>query len=117
MSEERLSGGQSDNGLQISSARTGTTTHITVSGELDMAAAPRLREHAGRHLADHAGIIVLDLGAVSFIDSSGLHAVLDAVDRDADRIRIIPSPICRRLFELAGVTSRLPLIDTETPPA
>jgi len=100
--------------LTITSERTGTTAHIAVSGELDIATVPGLRQHMTLHLfTDHAEIIVLDLSAVSFIDSTGLRTILDAADQDHDRLRIIPSPACLRLFEIAGVADRLPLIDTE----
>ena len=93
----------SDNGFSISSERTGTTTRVTVMGELDLASAPQLREHMTAQLADHSEIIVLDLGDVSFIDSTGLHALIDASSQDGNRLRVFQtrrsydcsrSPVC-----------------------
>ena len=101
----------SDNGFRISSERTGTTTRVTVMGELDLASAPQLREHMTAQLADHSEIIVLDLGDVSFIDSTGLHALIDASSQDGKRLRVIPNPALLRLLEITGLRDRLPLID------
>ena len=99
-------------GLQINGRRTGTTVRITASGEIDIATAPRLREYASRHLADDAEIVVLDLTDITFIDSSGLHALLQAAAHEGNRLRIMPSPACLRLIDIASVRDRLPLIDT-----
>jgi anti-anti-sigma factor len=54
---------------------------IIATGEPDIASAPKLREQTDVFLADHAEIIVLDLTAVSSIDSTGIHAVLEAAKR------------------------------------
>ena len=102
--------------LTITSERTGTTARITAAGELDIATAPSLRQHMVPLFADHAEIVVLDLTAISFIDSAGLHALLDIADQDGDRLRIVPCPTCLRLFEIAGVLDRLPLIDSPPHP-
>ena len=100
-------------GFTIRSERTGTTVRIMVSGELDLASAPGLREHVYGQLADHAEFVVLDLADISFIDSAGLHVLLGALNQDGGRLRIIPSAACVRLFDIAGVLDLLPLIDVE----
>lgn len=97
--------------LAITTQRTGTTARIIVAGELDLATAPDLRECLHDQLADHAEIVVLDLAGISFIDSAGLLVLLEAVEGDGGRLRIVPSARCLRLFEIAGVRDRLPLID------
>ena len=79
----------SDTGLQVSVQRAGTTVRVVVAGELDLATAPQLREHVSAQLADHAEIIVLDLAGVSFIDSTGLHALIEASEQDGNRLRVI----------------------------
>jgi anti-anti-sigma factor len=96
----------------ITARRTGTTTRVVASGELDIATAPALREHIERVLDDDFEIVVVDLSDVSFIDSSGLHTLLQAARRQPNRLRIVPSMVCVRLFDLVGVRDRLPLIDT-----
>jgi anti-anti-sigma factor len=83
--------------------------HVTVAGELDIATAPDLRRQLARDLADDAVLVVVDLSALTFIDSCGLHALLDACENLNGRLRLIPSEPCMRLFDIAGVTDRLPL--------
>jgi anti-anti-sigma factor len=103
-----------DNGpehLELTVQRTGTTVRIIASGELDLATVSQLREHTSRQLGDSAEIVVLDLTAISFIDSSGLHALIEAAAQAPGRLRILPSPECQRLFDITGVGDRLPLID------
>jgi anti-sigma B factor antagonist len=99
--------------LAITAERTGTTVRIIVSGDLDLATAPDLRACLYGQLADHAEIVVLDLADLSFIDSSGLHVLLQTVNQDGGRLRILPSAACLRLFDLAGVRDLLPLIDAD----
>ena len=65
------------------SRRAGVTI-ITVTGEVDIFAAPALveaLEAAGR------GPVVVDLSACSFFDSSGLHALLGA---ERDGMTVVP---------------------------
>lgn len=105
-----------NDGVRISSQRTGTTVRVTVSGELDIATSPELRYQLAAQLADHAEIVVLDLAEVSFIDTSGLHALLDAATLDGNRLRIIPSPQVLYLIKLASVHDHLQIIDATSYP-
>jgi anti-sigma B factor antagonist len=57
-------------------------TIVTISGEIDIASAPVLREQLFGLLRPHAGRIVIDLSWVTFCDASRL-AVLVAVSRRA----------------------------------
>ncbi|RJK98338.1 anti-sigma factor antagonist [Vallicoccus soli] len=47
---------------------------VAPHGDLDLATAPALREELLRRLRQ--GDVVLDLGGVGFLDSSGLHALM-----------------------------------------
>jgi anti-anti-sigma factor len=74
-----------------------------VAGDLDLATVSRLDDAIARL----DGETVLDLGGVSFVDSSGLHALVRArSDRPALRIENV-APNVRRVFDLAGVTGVL----------
>lgn len=81
-------------------------------GELDMATTPRL-EASVRELRE-AGFdhVILDLGRLSFIDSTGLRLILtlDAAARaDALHLELLPGPPeVQRIFEITDTTSRLP---------
>jgi anti-anti-sigma factor len=91
--------------------RADGTVVVTVRGELDMATAPELQAVLADLAARGQGT-VLDLSALSFIDSTGLRLVLAAgVESERDGwgfalARDLPTPV-DRLLDLAGVRDRL----------
>jgi anti-anti-sigma factor len=99
------------NGFAIRLERTGTTVRIVAAGELDLATTGQLRDHVARALAGSAEVVLLDLAEITFIDSSGLRTLIEAAEHDGNRLRIIPSPACIRLFDVTGVRDRLPLLE------
>jgi anti-anti-sigma factor len=77
--------------LEIETARDGDGVVISLSGELDLATADDL----GRLIRDveesDISRIVIDLSELSFVDSSGLQALLHARSRGDGRISFLPS--------------------------
>ena len=61
-------------------ARAKGAGHVTVTGELDIAAIPRLDRALRRAQADAGTLVVLDCRELEFIDSSGARFLL-ATDR------------------------------------
>jgi anti-anti-sigma factor len=49
---------------------------IAVTGELDLATAPRLSKRLNEAALNGTGGIIVDLSETAFIDSSGLHALM-----------------------------------------
>jgi anti-sigma B factor antagonist len=89
---------------------------VRVSGELDLATVPSLYERLrvdGAEGAAHADRVLLDLSGVTFIDSTGLRAVLDLHEQFGERLRIRPGDVTTRLLTLAGAADRLPLVGTD----
>ncbi len=90
----------------------GTQT-IRAVGELDIAAAQVLSDALERADRSDAPVVILDLAAVTFIDSAGVRCVLQAVASsrsNADKLRIrreYSEPV-RRLFDMVGASDRLP---------
>jgi anti-anti-sigma factor len=88
--------------------------HVLVEGELDVATAPLLGDALRQAEAADPARLVVDLTGVTFIDSTGLRALLEAHAREQDhpgpdRLRITGgSEQARKLFRLAGVLDRLP---------
>jgi anti-sigma B factor antagonist len=79
---------------------------LVVHGELDIATAPEIARLLTRmRRLGHA--VVLDLAEVTFIDSTGLSALMDAYlesERDGWDFSVrCPSAAVRRVVELAGV--------------
>lgn len=86
-----------------------SSMRVVVAGELDIATVPELSPHVTA--ADDGDAVILDLAAVTFIDSTGLRLLIEAHAALGERLRIVPSPACERLFEITGVRDRLPIAD------
>lgn len=56
---------------------------IRASGEIDVATAPELEEQIVGHI-ERGSAVVLDLGGVTFIDSSGLRTLVNGRQRAED---------------------------------
>jgi anti-anti-sigma factor len=83
---------------------------VTLSGELDMATAPQL-EDALSEAARGSVVVILDLRKLTFMDSSGLHAILSARARlEEANCRLVLVPGGRQvqlMFEITGVERHL----------
>jgi anti-sigma B factor antagonist len=69
-------------GEQVTFSTIGRATLVSLAGEIDLANAPAI----GREIAAHmtgAGPVLIDLTAVSFLDSAGVR-LLDALVGDLD---------------------------------
>jgi anti-anti-sigma factor len=102
-----------DGEANISRHTIGRRTVISVGGEVDLLSTPALRRAIDETLATGGVELWIDLTTTEFMDSSGLHALLDAQERVCELRRrltvICPPGSVRRLFEVAAVTDRLTL--------
>jgi anti-anti-sigma factor len=98
--------------IQVVRDRDRDETVLFVRGELDFATAPELMhvatEHGGRSR------LVVDLSAVTFIDSSGLRALIQLREQAHAQVLAVRAPRVgvRRLIELAAADRLIPTIDT-----
>jgi anti-sigma B factor antagonist len=94
--------------LLINTRRNGDSAAIALSGELDLA-ADELDAVICEVEETDVGRIVVDLSGVSFIDSTGLSALMSAKKRSPRRLKYIPSnhDSVTRLLELTGVIAML----------
>ena len=78
-----------------------------ISGEIDIASAPWLREALLLALRRHGPAMHLDLQEVTFLDCSGINVLLAAARRaraEGGRIRVVrPSAAAWRLIALLGL--------------
>ncbi|MFB7512023.1 STAS domain-containing protein [Streptomyces sp. NPDC056144] len=92
--------------------RDGRTAVLTVAGELDMETADLLHELLTEQVGKGRRRLVLDLSALSFMDSSGLNVLIQAVNKaresDGDLYLAAPTPAVRRILEITGVMSTIP---------
>jgi anti-sigma B factor antagonist len=101
--------------LAVDITSNGPWTVIGVAGEIDLFTAPKLREQFLAAL-DQEGAnaqLVVDLSRVTFMDSTGLGALLELRSSLAERGRTLelaagPGPV-RLLFEVTGLDAKLPL--------
>ena len=104
----------SPTGLVCLRSDTVGMAHVVVAGELDIASCPQLDREV-RGAPDDIGTIVLDLREVTFMDSAGMHLMLEADDRIRSagrRLLVVRGPAAvGRLFEVMGVETRLECVD------
>jgi len=88
---------------------------VAAYGEIDMYSVAQLDQQMDALLERGFNRVVLDLRGVTFIDSTGLHAILEAnaaSDRAGVEFAIVqgPPPV-QRLFELTQTGSALRFIE------
>lgn len=79
---------------------------LWATGELDLAAAPVFSEAIASCVLTRPVDLVLDLGGVTFLDSSGLHVLIDGrrIARETGvplLLRSVPGPVLR-VLDLTG---------------
>lgn len=93
--------------LTIESRAEADGVRLIVRGEVDLASVPVLERELRRAEASSGVRIVLDLGELSFIDSSGLSCLMHALKRtDSNGHTLVLTRVpaqARRLFELTGL--------------
>jgi anti-anti-sigma factor len=84
---------------------------IALRGELDLTGAPRIEEHVQSALLNGGGAFVLDLSELTFMDSTGVNALLrtrSLLGREQrDLVVVCPPGPVRRVLEIIGVIDML----------
>jgi anti-sigma B factor antagonist len=88
-------------------------TVVRASGEVDVMTAPRLSAELDAILRGQKGDVVVDLSETTFLDSAGLHVLLNAarrLTRRSRRLEVVcgPGPV-RHVIELARLGETLNL--------
>jgi anti-sigma B factor antagonist len=103
------------NNFGVWSRRESGRTRVVLTGELDTFTAPQLREHLFGLIENNCTDIVVDMAALTFIDSTGLNALVDALKRVRERngnvaVCAVP-PSALKALELTGLTRVLDIED------
>jgi anti-sigma B factor antagonist len=91
-------------------------TTLTLAGELDLASAPALERELAAVESEGAKHVVIDLGGVGFMDSTGLQALLRARERATTEegvqlaLRRGPHQV-QRVFELTKTVDAFTFVD------
>lgn len=99
--------------LAVRSEREGDALIIELIGELDLDGAPQLEEALREAEGSDATSIVVDLGRLDFIDSTGLRLLVMAAERaEHGRFSMLRGPKqVHRVFEITDLVDRLPFAD------
>jgi anti-sigma B factor antagonist len=100
--------------FDLRSSVCGTTRTVVCAGELDLASSSAFEAAVATAIGAEPETVVIDLSAVVFIDSTGVHALMRA-RRHAEarhvRLVIIPAPDrVHEVFAICGVETELPFV-------
>src|SRR5919107_2754487 len=104
--------------MDIRSSHREGTARLELHGELDIATAATLGEAVDRALDDGCREVVLDLGGTTFMDSTGLNALIRAartVDARRGRMAVLspPGSEARVVIEMSRTGSVVGLRDSD----
>jgi anti-sigma B factor antagonist len=89
---------------------------IAVTGEIDVATAPQLREALHGAIAQGQSTVVLDLLGVTFLDSTALGVLVGGLKRcrelGGELHVVIADARIRKIFEITGLDKVFPLAHT-----
>jgi anti-sigma B factor antagonist len=96
----------------VESKREGDSVTVAVAGEIDLSTADQLDDAIREAERTETNRIVVDLSGLSFVDSTGLGVLLEAIKRnrrDGNRLSFVPSKheAVTRLLALTGTTELL----------
>jgi anti-sigma B factor antagonist len=101
--------------LEITLLRAPGRVTLALVGELDMSTTPRLKKYLSTLAQTHQGHVVIDLRRLTFLDSTGITALVAAdghARRDGHSLTIVNGPPqVRRVLEICGLSETLPLAD------
>jgi anti-sigma B factor antagonist len=99
--------------FEVAEKRVDGVSVVTVTGEIDVATAPDLRECLVTQEAEGIPAIVVDLSGVSFIDSTALGVLVGAYRRQEEAggtLRlVVTEPRILKVLEITALTSVFPV--------
>jgi anti-anti-sigma factor len=100
-------------GIAVRTEQAGRSTIMSLSGELDLVSAPRLRNAIASLRGESIDVVVVDLADLTYIDSVGIGLLVASRRRlDAEGRTFTvrnPAPQVRRLLEITGLVEYLGL--------
>lgn len=98
--------------FHVTSESSNGSQRIIATGELDIATVPVLEEAFDAAVATDAARILVDLGGITFIDSTGLRLLIKMNEICPEgRLGIRSTAIVDRLLQVTGLLDQLPLVD------
>jgi anti-anti-sigma factor len=104
--------------LEVTTQDSGGQVTVSLKGELDLSSVGKVEEELKRVEADGPSLLVLDLSKLTFLDSTGLRAVVTADERargDGRRLVVVRGPdAVQRVFSITRLEERLEMVDDAT---
>jgi anti-anti-sigma factor len=101
--------------LEVTTQDSGGHVTVSLKGELDLSSVGKVEEELARAEAEGPSLLVLDLSQLSFLDSTGLRAVVTADERarsNGRRLVIVRGPdAVQRVFAITRLEERLEIVD------
>lgn len=87
---------------------------LRLFGELDLGAVDDLHKEFTRIIDEGVTSLVVDATHLDFIDSRGLHALVDCTHliHGEGQVAVVPSTAVRRILEIADLATLLHAVDT-----
>ncbi len=102
--------------LELVTRQEGDATVVSATGEVDVFTAPSLDERLSSLQEAGTHRIVVDLSAVSFLDSTGLGVLVKGLKRARESggwIRlVVTTDRIRKIFAITGLDAAMPIFDT-----
>jgi anti-anti-sigma factor len=101
--------------FSVTSRRAGAAVVVAPAGEVDLATVDAVRAELDAARGE-AGLVVLDLREVTFIDSAGVRLVLEGsralAAAGGELVVVRGGHEVRRLFALVGLDGRVRMVDS-----
>ena len=110
----RVTAGASQRFVAATDELENGTPVVSVMGEVDRATVQALEQTLLDVADDRAGELIVDLSGCSFLDTSGLRALLVARERSNRQVLVLANPNVIRVFQLTetdGLFDIYPTID------
>ena len=101
--------------LDVESEERNGLVHIALRGELDLSTVEKVQEELRRAEAGSPPVLLLDLSRLTFLDSTGLRAVVTANERareEGRRLVVVRGPdAVHRVFTITRLEEHLEIVD------
>jgi anti-anti-sigma factor len=101
--------------LEVTTQDSGGQVTISLKGELDLSSVGKVEDELERVEATGPSLLILDLSQLTFLDSTGLRAVVTAHERAREngrRLVIVRGPdAVQRVFSITRLEERLEMVD------
>jgi anti-sigma B factor antagonist len=102
--------------LTLEHRKDGDRTILEVGGEIDVYTAPKLRERLVDLIGEGHYKIIIDMGKVEFLDSTGLGVLVGGLKRvrshDGQLALVCHQERIYKIFRITGLTKVFPMYDT-----